>query len=250
MAGVRIYARGKIVAVTRDFNQPSGFTGEFRLRSYLVGEVQADWLDDAEDLIRTDRQDILWDSELGAALREWGAGLIKDLARTASEPRRKRVRATFMKASDIERKAIDRYGSGPIADVAVRVAESIGGFAAEDELEDDKYVSDLAEVVLTVAPYQALVEALRAFTERALGKPVALEDLEELFSTANIAELAAYAQVASQRVEVIGKLASLIDETPDESEFQALISQAPWLIQPSWTLLTQNQALSTFAHQV
>ena len=46
MAGVRVYARGKIVATTRDFEQPAGFTGEFTLRSYLVGEIHAEWLDE------------------------------------------------------------------------------------------------------------------------------------------------------------------------------------------------------------
>ncbi len=45
MMGVRIYARGKIAGVTRDFNQPAGFTGEFAMRSYLVGQVEAEWLD-------------------------------------------------------------------------------------------------------------------------------------------------------------------------------------------------------------
>jgi len=61
MMGVRIYARGKIVGVTRDFNQPAGFTGEFAMRSYLVGQIEAEWfdLDQGEDLVRTDRQDIL-----------------------------------------------------------------------------------------------------------------------------------------------------------------------------------------------
>ena len=251
MTGVRIYARGKIVAVTRDFNQPSGFTGEYTLRSYLVGEVHADWLDldDGDDLIRTDRQDILWDSDYGTALRTWGAGVIKDLAKSAREPRRKRVRSTFLAASNIAQRAKDRYGPGPVADVAVKFAESIGGFAAEDELTDAEYVEDLAEVVLTVAPYQALLEALRAFTEKVLGQPVTLDDLEQVFTTAGIAELAAYAQVSSQRLKVIDQLSKLIDETPDESEFQKLISQAPWLIQPSWTLLTQNQSLGTFSHE-
>ena len=37
MAGVRLYARGKIVAQTRDFEIKTGFTGEFKMRSYLTG---------------------------------------------------------------------------------------------------------------------------------------------------------------------------------------------------------------------
>ena len=57
MAGVRIYCRGKIAAQTHIFNLKAGFTGEYDIRSYLVGQLHADWLDETEDLIRTDRQD-------------------------------------------------------------------------------------------------------------------------------------------------------------------------------------------------
>ena len=69
MAGVRIYCRGKIAAQTSIFNQRAGFTGEHSIRSYLVGELHADWLDDDEDLIQTDRRDILWSDDLAAASR-------------------------------------------------------------------------------------------------------------------------------------------------------------------------------------
>ena len=70
MAGVRIYARGKIVATTRAFGQSAGFTGEFTVRSYLVGEIHAEWLDEDEgdDLVTTDRQDILWESDYGQSV--------------------------------------------------------------------------------------------------------------------------------------------------------------------------------------
>ncbi len=73
--GVRIYARNKIVGWTRDFEQPAGYTGEFTMRSYLVGEVVAEWLDldNGEDLVKTDRQGIIWESEYGSAFRKWGA---------------------------------------------------------------------------------------------------------------------------------------------------------------------------------
>ncbi|XIW29866.1 hypothetical protein AB2E84_09455 [Escherichia coli] len=53
MAGVRIYCRGKFAAQTAVFNRKAGFTGEHSIRSYLVGELHADWLDEKEDLIQT-----------------------------------------------------------------------------------------------------------------------------------------------------------------------------------------------------
>jgi len=79
MAGVRIYCRGKIAAQTHIFNMKAGFTGEYDIRSYLVGELHANWLDEAEDLIRTDRQDILWSHELGREFEKWGKHLVKKI---------------------------------------------------------------------------------------------------------------------------------------------------------------------------
>ena len=70
--GVRIYCRGKITAQTSIFNQRAGFTGEYSIRSYLVGELYTDWLDEEEDLIQTDRRDILWSDELAAVFEDQG----------------------------------------------------------------------------------------------------------------------------------------------------------------------------------
>jgi hypothetical protein len=248
MMGVRIYARGKIVGVTRDFNQPAGFTGEFAMRSYLVGQVEAEWLDldEGEDLVRTDRQDILWDSDYGQLLRRWGAELIKEIARSSREPRRIRVRDEFMRRSNIEALASKRFENREIAKVAIELAKKFGGFAAEDELNDEVYVADLREIILSVAPHQALMEAFHDFTNQVTKGEASLEQLADIFDKAQIAELASYAQIASQRVRVISDLEKIIDESLDENQFQELLAKAPWLIEPSWTVITANQSLKNF----
>jgi hypothetical protein len=250
MMGVRIYARGKIVGVTRDFNQPAGFTGEFAMRSYLVGQVEAEWLDldDGEDLVRTDRQDILWDSDYGQLLRRWGAELIKEIARISREPRRTRVRDEFLRRSNIADRAKERYRNKAVADVAVDLAKKFGGFAAEDELKDDVYVEDLTEIILSVAPHQALMDAFHEFSNQVTKGDATLEQMVDIFDKAQIAELASYAQIASQRVRVIDELEQIIDASSDENQFQALLAKAPWLIEPSWSVVTQNQSLKNFKH--
>src|SRR3989338_8949894 len=101
-AGIRIYVRGKVASITRDFGLPAGFTGEFTARSYIVGELHADWLDEAEDLIQTHRQDILWSSELGQALSKWGREIIKEVAKAGREPRRVQVREAFIEKSNLK----------------------------------------------------------------------------------------------------------------------------------------------------
>lgn len=251
MMGVRIYARGKIVGVTRDFNQPAGFTGEFAMRSYLVGHVEAEWLDldNGEDLVRTDRQDILWSSDYGELLRRWGAELIKEIARTSRQPRRVRVRDEFLRKSGIAEKAKLRFGDKEVARVAVELAKKFGGFAAEDELTDEVYVEDLSQIILSVAPHQALMEAFHEFTNQVInGEKVPIDKMLDIFSKAQIAELASYAQIAAQRVRVIQDLQQIIDESMDENQFQNLIAQAPWLIEPSWSVITKNQSLRNFKH--
>ncbi len=250
MMGVRIYARGKIAGVTRDFNQPAGFTGEFAMRSYLVGQVEAEWLDldQGDDLVRTDRQDILWDSDYGQLLRRWGAELIKEIARISREPRRIRVRDEFLRKSKIEDRARERYGDKQVARVAIDLAKKFGGFAAEDELNDEAYVEDLSQIILSVAPHQALMEAFHEFTNQVMKGEASMDQMLDIFSKAQIAELASYAQIAAQRVRVINELQQIIDVSMDENQFQALIANAPWLIEPSWTVITKNQSLKNFKH--
>lgn len=245
-AGVRIYARGKIVATTRDFEQPAGFTGEFATRSYLVGEIHAEWLDDDEDedLIRTDRQSILWDSEKGDAFRQWGKELIKEVAGLAAGPRRESKAAQFLRASNLKLRAEERYGEPDIVEAVVELGKKIGGFAAEDELGDPDYVNDLAEVVLAVAPHQALIGAFKTISGQ---DDATLDDLLDVFGKARMAEMASYAQIALERVKSIKELKRLIKHPRTlEADLHQLIAEAPWLIRPDWSVITVNQSLKTF----
>ncbi|MCY3546726.1 MAG: ATP-binding protein [Gemmatimonadetes bacterium] len=251
MAGVRIYARGKIVATTRDFGQPAGFTGEFTLRSYLVGEVHAEWLDEdhGEDLVTTDRQDILWESEYGRALREWGKKWIKRIAAASRAPRRRRVEQLFLTASNIEGRAQERFADDEIVATAVELGKQIGRFAAEDELGDEDYVEGLTQVVLSVAPHKTLMDAFDEFNRTMFGGAAGMESLLDLFSKTRVAEMASYAQIAYERVEAIRKLEGVIAESAEEDTLQEIVAEAPWLIEATWTPITANQGLKLFARR-
>ncbi len=251
MAGVRIYARGKIVATTRAFGQSAGFTGEFTVRSYLVGEIHAEWLDEdeGEDLVTTDRQDILWESDYGRAFREWGAEWIRRIAAASRKPRRKRVEQLFLEASRLESKANERFSDHDIVSTALEFGKQIGRFAAEDELGDQEYVDGLVEVVLSVAPHKALMDAFEAFNQKMFGEEAGLDSLLDLFSKTRIAEMASYAQIAYERVRAIQQLEKVLREEGDEPALQRIVSQAPWLIDPTWTPITANQSLRLFARE-
>ena len=249
LAGVVIYARNKIVATTRDFGLMSGFTGENTLRSYLVGAIHAEWLDEdsGEDLIKTDRQDILWESDRGQALMFWGQDLLKEIGTRSRSPRRENVRRRFLELARVSERATERYSDETVVEAALELAKMIGGFAAEDELADEDYVNGLCEVILSVAPHRALMGAFRDFKERVDPGEPTLESLLDLFDKTRVAELASYSQIAMERVTIIEKLSEVVNAGAAEPELQKLISKGPWLIDPTWSVITMNQALRTFA---
>jgi hypothetical protein len=244
MAGIRIYARGKIVSTTRDFGVTSGFTGEFKMRSYLIGEIHADWIDEdeGEDLIRSDRQDILWVSDMGNAFRKWGHEILKIIAKRSRTPMRQIARRKFMEKSNLEEEAKERYKDRRVVDAAVQVGRVIGAIASLDDLDDEEYVSDLKELVLTVAPHKMLVDSLRKIGDEDTRQPLDL--IVKLFNDAKVAEMASLGQIAYERLEAIEKLEKLISpsETSNERELQKLIEGTPWLIAPYWTVLQANKS--------
>ncbi len=243
MAGVRIYARGKIVATTRDFGLSSGFTGEQTIRSYLVGVVNAEWLDDDDydDLVRTDRQDILWSDPRGEALRDWGRKVLAEIGELARRPLRQKAWEKFLEVSKIEEVARKRFAETDIVKAAVETGRLFGSIASLDELDDVAYVGQLTELALTLAPHKVLVEALREAGQDA-NSP--LEALAHLFGKARVAELAALGQVADERIAVIRNLKGKIRSATSELTLQGMIEGSPWLLNGQWTLLGANESLS------
>ena len=76
----------------------------------------------------------------------------------------------------------------------MELGKQIGRFAAEDELSDTEYVDGLTEVVLSVAPHKALMDAFDEFNRKVFGEEGGMESLLDLFSKTRVAEMASYAR--------------------------------------------------------
>lgn len=241
VAGVRIYARGKLVSSTRDFGLRAGFTGEHTLRSYLTGEIHAAWLDEEEDLIHTGRQDILWDSERGEPFKAWGQELLRELGKKAWTPMKQKAYKVFLEKSDLETKVWERFGKTPVADTAMTLGKAIGQIASIESLQDPDYVERLTEIVLTTAPHKMLVDKLAEIAETDVASP--LDVIVAMFNDAGLAEAASMGQIAVERVDAIKKLEEKIGAHPPEyeKELQKLLEKSPWLMHPEWTVLQANR---------
>ena len=244
MAGVRIYARGKIVAQTRDFDIKTGFTGEFKMRSYLTGAINAEWLDEADDLVRTDRQDIIWNSDFGTALREWGRELLKELAAKAESSAGRRVWDLFLEVSGLEarlERALPK--DRDVRESVMRTARSLVTRADRDSIRNTRFVERVVNLAFTLGPHRTLLDTLDEIASTATGP---IEAIVDLFERARVVEMYSLGQVARERVEAVRQLRRLVSEpSTHERQLQELVENAPWILYPDWTPLSFNQTLAS-----
>ncbi|MFI7021479.1 ATP-binding protein [Micromonospora sp. NPDC049900] len=242
MAGVRVYARGKIVAQTRDFDIGAGFTGEYKMRSYLVGELHAEWLDEEDDLVRSDRQDILWSSDQGEALKNWGQKLIRELGKRAEKAVRNQTWKDFERKSDLKKRLDQAAPSEPeLRESVTEAAKLLVKDLDPEALNNQDHVDQIANLAISIGPHRTLLGTLREVAETTA---TTIDAVMALFHRARLAEMYSLGQVAEERLEVISKLEELIsDGTTLERPLQELIEQAPWLLSPEWTPLGMNESL-------
>ncbi|WP_194761787.1 ATP-binding protein [Pantoea ananatis] len=246
MAGVRIYCRGKFAAQTSLFNRKAGFTGEHSIRSYLVGELHADWLDEKEDLIQTDRRDILWSDELGAEFQKWGQSIVLHVGKITRNPLRENMMQQFFDLADVEnqvKKAYPGKNQGDLRTQATKVAKLLGKSLRGDELTDPDALDNMVQLSILLAPLQSLDDKLN---EAAAHDDTPLSVLNDILATAQLAETVSFGQKVKKRLKIISRLEALKDLTnTPEDELQELISAAPWLVNPQWVPVTSNKSLAT-----
>ena len=246
MAGVRIYCRGKIADQTSLFNRKSGFTGEFNIRSYLVGELHTNWLDEDEDLIQTDRRDILWSDPLGQDFEKWGQKVVTLIGTKSREPMKRRIWEQFLEVGDVPTRIETAFPGDrwkPVRETTLRLARLMGERLREDEVKDLEHVESLVQLSLMLGPHVQLDEALR---DAASEKEAPIGVMAAILRTARVAELSSYGMIAEKRVQVIERILGLTDtQQTDEQQLQDSLFEAPWLINPLWSPITANQSLST-----
>ena len=246
MAGVRIYCRGKIAAQTLVFNQKAGFTGEHNIRSYLVGELHADWLDEEDDLIQTDRRDILWSEELATKFQTWGQKIVKRIGTLSRDPMRQATLEIFLETGNVDARIQDTFPHDDLANIrenALDLACIFGRTIKRVDAKDNAVVGELVDLSLRLAPHVTLNDMMKKAVD-IVDEPLLV--LTSFLKTARLAELSSFGEIAEDRLKVIDRLTDLKDEKgTSERDLQQLIEDAPWLINPEWAPVTENQAFST-----
>ena len=241
--GISIMARGKLVQEPFLFH---AVVGQQYALSYIVGELHAEFVDDVEDTVGTNRNALVWDTDANTKLMAWGRNEVnrvaREWARKRSDDNQRRLQDNDLyrefraKASDTgNRRALD------LADKLVR--QAIG----KNPTADAEDIEPIIRSSLNFIEFDAFLE---------IAQDLANSDLEDvgriftLFQEWEIVEAKEMSRVTEGRITAIEKLQGLIErntlEVPTLHDF---LKEFPWVIDPRWTLVDDEVRYSEVLRQ-
>jgi hypothetical protein len=236
--GIAILARGKLVQEPFVFDATVG--QQFAL-SYLVGELHAEFVDEAEDTIGTTRNSLVWDTEANAALLAWGKKEVNRIAREWAE-RRSNDNESALQKNPLYRRFQAEAG-GVDNKRALKVADKlIKDVISRNVLEDVKAQEEVVQLCIDFLEFDAFWELAEEITDAGVDDA---SKLLRLFREWEIVEAKEMARVTKGRITTIEKLQELIAgnalEVPTLHKF---LKEFPWVLDPRWNLIADEAKYS------
>lgn len=232
--GVSILARGKMVQTPFTFE--AGVGQQFSL-SYLVGEIHADFVDEAEDLVGTSRNTLVWDADPNTELMKWGRARMMKISREWTKRRgddsRRRVEQ-HEAYLEFSRRAMETGNERAkhLADRLLRQTIEKNPTAEVEEFEP------LIRTCTDFLEFSAFWEITRDLVEAEVDD---VGRLISLFREWEIVEAKEMSRVTEGRIETITRLQRLIEEdAPERPSLHRFIREFPWVIDPRWNLVADE----------
>lgn len=241
--GIVIMARGKLVQEPFVFDAVSGQQYAF---SYMVGEINAEFVDDVEDTISTARNSLVWDSEPNAALKRWGMSKVNHIAREWSEKRRKDNEHKLDQNPIYKRfkEECDQFEDKTVKRVADKLIKQV---IADNPVGGDEAQEKAIQMCLDFMQFNAFTELAREVSEAGVQDVGRLLDL---FREWEVVEAKEMMRVTEGRIKTIEKLEELIRtnalEVPTLHKF---LKEFPWVLDPRWTLVADEKSFSALLRE-
>ena len=229
--GIALMARGKLVQEPFVFDAVGGQQFAF---SYLIGELNVEFVDAVEDTIGTTRNSLVWDTEANTALKEWGEKKVNKIASAWAKKRREDNEWRLLKNQlyvNFQKRA-EEIGNTRALKLADRLVRQAVG---KNPLSDATELEPIIQMCLDFLEFDTFWEIANDLTEAELEDPGKLLDL---FREWQIVEAKEMERVTRGRIATIEKLQELIKtnalEVPTLHNF---LREFPWVIDPRWTLV-------------
>lgn len=242
--GIVVFANGKLVHenILREFDD-GGF-----YRHYLVGEINADFLDDNDkpDIITSSRQSVQENDIRFKELKEHIKIQLRKINLDWSKWRGEKATVNALKKPSLKKWYDDMpKGRRQYAQKLFKRIETLG--VADESAKFELYRSSIIAFE-KLALHSALEELDGIKTTQDF------KVLQLLFKHVDDLEDALYKDKITSRLKVISKLDGLSDNNKKESLFQELIFDHLWLIDPTWehdpTLVRKEGSVKTMLDEL
>lgn len=225
--GVDIFVRGKTAELETMFGLKT--THIQFARAYVVGEIEAEFLDTEEDNIATGRNSVHWDSIPGQKLESWGQKALIFVFKQWLELQREEKKETIIKTADFEKWLSTRNTRER------RVAEKLIKTIVDDPNIEPESAGPLLNIIKTNIEFQAFQELVDEIAESGVNVQLFLR----LFEDWRIIEAREHLRLSDGRLEVMEKLSEYIKKGALEVKYiQPLFEENGWLVNTAWGNIT------------
>jgi len=231
--GVDIFARGKAVELDTMFNLKT--THAQFARAYVVGEVNAEFLDSDEDRIATARNSVNWETEAGQRLQEWGEKALRDVFDRWLQLQRKEKETKIIQTGNFDEWLASRTTREQ------RVAKKLLRAIVDDPNIEPASAGPLLEIIKSNVEFQAFQDLVDEIEETG----ASVQTLLKLFRDWRVIEAREHLKLSDGRLEAMEKLSQYIEKGALEvKEIQPLFENNPWLIDPTWGTVSGQETYS------
>lgn len=233
MNGIVVMARGRLIQ--ENILDKLGFNK--LLGNYLVGQVEADFLDEEtlEDIATSDRQRLIEDDPRYVALVNFLKRSLEAIASTWTEKRNVQRYKDAEQETPVLAEWIETLGVGQ-----KNHAKSMLGLIKGLEIDQEDERLEL---------YKSGILAFERLRLKSTGDAIAqLTDLNAvtllpLLADLNVLEGTMYRDIVKQRIEVISKFEKLVDNDDQEKVLQKALFDNMWLLDPGWERATGSEVI-------
>jgi hypothetical protein len=234
LRGFAVFAHGKLAQVPFFFDLTGG-TSSQQGQEYLSGQVEADFLDDGDDLISIERQRVDWNNDAAAPLLVWGQKRLRQLLVLWNDRRvEEKIKLLNKKLAPFS----ERLDKLPRHERKI-VEGAIKKLAAIKVLTNQQF-EILSEATLTAWEGGRLKELISDMADVA---EMSEGDLLSILLEHQALNALSTAETVKVKKQVIDGLRDRIDAKDLENAVRDYIAANPWLIDPKWETYKVEKAL-------
>lgn len=239
--GISVVANGKMAQRPFKFERSQGTEGQLG-QEYLVGEVEADWIDEGidieNDLIQSNRDQLQLEDQRLEFFIKWGRRRLNWALRERNRLKREKALNQFEASEKVKRliKPFTKTEQKRLLKVAQTVSKI-------PEITEE----DIANTVETVVNAQS-DKAVRELIDNIEQQEDAFQDqMWTLVYEFGLIDARRILSVIEARLATIAKVKEAIHQGAREvPNIHNIISEDPWLLDPRWNIVADELDISTF----